>query len=235
VPSNAVNTTALETLRSVTLLPSAAQDRVSKVFLDLQAAAPFALAALTARRHPRGRDEVLRNYGMSREHIEDGLSEFIPKSRYFGQVQQRPLDILDWTVVPEFSDSLMARDHLLSIGITQGTSFVLMLHNRVVGSAHFNFSGTHSFTDQQYQALDAARRQLAREVAAYVVAGDVGLTRREREVLRLLAAGATNNEIGDAFYIATSTVKAHVECILAKLKVSNRVQATRAALLLGLA
>lgn len=229
------NSSLMAAARELTLMPSSAQDRVMEVFLDLQAASPFALAALTARRHRRGTDEVLRAYGMSREHIEDGLSEFIPKSRYFNQVVQRPTDILDWTVVPEFSDSLMAREHLLSVGITQGMSFVLMHHDRIVGSAHFNFTDVHTFTDEQYRALDQTRQQLSQIVGEYVVAGDVGLTRREREVLRLLAHGATNTEIGDAFHIATSTVKAHVERILAKLRVSNRIQAARAAVLLGLA
>jgi DNA-binding CsgD family transcriptional regulator len=237
MPPSATETdnSPLETSREVSLISSAAQDRMLRTLLDLQAAAPFALAALTVRRRPRGSDEVLRSYGMTREHIEDGLSEFIPESRYFRQVTQQPTDILDWTVVPEFSDSLMARDHLLSVGITQGMSFVLMHQDRIVGSAHFNFADIHSFTDEQYRALDQTRRHLAEDVGAYVVAGDVGLTRREREVLRLLAHGATNTEIGDAFHIATSTVKAHVESILAKLRVSNRIQATRAAVLLGLA
>jgi DNA-binding CsgD family transcriptional regulator len=226
---------ALESVHELSLLSSPAQDRMLRVLLDLQAAAPFALAAVTVRRQPRGTDEVLRSYGMTREHIEDGLSEFIPRSRYFKQVTQQPTEILDWTVVPEFSDSLMAREHLLSVGITQGMSFVLTHHDRIVGSAHFNFSGTHSFTDAQYRSLDETRRRLSEDVGAYVVAGDVGLTRRERDVLRLLAYGATNTEIGDALHIATSTVKAHVESILAKLSASNRVQAARTAVLLGLA
>jgi DNA-binding CsgD family transcriptional regulator len=226
---------ALESVHELSLLSSSAQDRMLRVLLDLQAAAPFALAAVTVRRQPQGNDEVLRSYGMTREHIEDGLSEFIPRSRYFKQVTQQPTEILDWTVVPEFSDSLMAREHLLSVGITQGMSFVLTHNDRVVGSAHFNFSGTHSFTDAQYRSLDETRRRLSEDVGAYVVAGDVGLTRRERDVLRLLAYGATNTEIGDAFHIATSTVKAHVESILAKLSASNRVQAARTAVLLGLA
>jgi DNA-binding CsgD family transcriptional regulator len=225
----------LEPAHELTLLPSPAQDRMLRTLLDLQAVAPFALAALTVRRQPRGTDEVLRSYGMTREHIEDGLSEFIPRSRYFRQVAERPTDILDWTVVPEFSDSLLAREHLLSVGITQGMSFVLTHHDRIVGSAHFNFSGIHSFTDAQYRSLDQTRERLSEDVGSYVVAGDVGLTRRERDVLRLLAHGATNTEIGDAFHIATSTVKAHVESILAKLSASNRVQATRTAILLGLA
>jgi len=55
------------------------------------------------------------------------------------------------------------------------------------------------------------------------------LSRREREVLTLLAAGASNQEIAAHLVIALSTVKRHVKHILAKLAVTNRVQAvTRA-------
>lgn len=51
------------------------------------------------------------------------------------------------------------------------------------------------------------------------------LTEREVEVLRLLSVGLTNREIGSVLFIAESTVKSHVEHIIAKLGVSDRVQA----------
>jgi len=51
------------------------------------------------------------------------------------------------------------------------------------------------------------------------------LTNREVEVLRLLATGIPNREIGSILFIAESTVKTHVEHIIAKLGVSDRVQA----------
>lgn len=51
------------------------------------------------------------------------------------------------------------------------------------------------------------------------------LSRREREVLTLLAAGASNQEIAAHLVIAPNTVKRHVKHILAKLAVTNRVQA----------
>jgi len=51
------------------------------------------------------------------------------------------------------------------------------------------------------------------------------LTNREREVLRLVATGIPNREIASILFIAESTVKTHVEHIVGKLGVSDRVQA----------
>jgi NarL family two-component system response regulator LiaR len=60
------------------------------------------------------------------------------------------------------------------------------------------------------------------------------LTEREREVLQLLARGASNKEIMQALQIAESTVKAHVRSILSKLGVQSRTQAILVAMRLGL-
>jgi DNA-binding CsgD family transcriptional regulator len=62
----------------------------------------------------------------------------------------------------------------------------------------------------------------------------VGLTSREVEVLRLLAAGYTNPQIGEALYISRKTASHHVSSILAKLGVTTRVEAAGVAQRLGL-
>jgi DNA-binding NarL/FixJ family response regulator len=60
------------------------------------------------------------------------------------------------------------------------------------------------------------------------------LSPREREVLQLLTQGQTNREIAQNLIVSVSTVKIHVEHILAKLGVSDRTQAAVRAVELGL-
>jgi DNA-binding NarL/FixJ family response regulator len=60
------------------------------------------------------------------------------------------------------------------------------------------------------------------------------LTPRETEVMRLVAGGYSNREIGEALGTAEGTVKVHVSSILSKLGVRDRVQAVLRTLEMGL-
>lgn len=57
------------------------------------------------------------------------------------------------------------------------------------------------------------------------------MTEREQEDLRLLAAGASNQQIAAALVIQLSTVKKHVSNLLAKLGAESRTQARAFSLL----
>lgn len=63
---------------------------------------------------------------------------------------------------------------------------------------------------------------------------DFGLSKREIEVLALIAEGRSNPEIGRRLFITRKTVAVHVSNILTKLGVSGRVEAAAAAIRLGL-
>jgi two-component system, NarL family, response regulator YdfI len=60
------------------------------------------------------------------------------------------------------------------------------------------------------------------------------LTRREREILALLADGFGNKQIAARLEISTNTVKTHLELLFDKLDVSTRTEAVTAAARMGL-
>ncbi len=72
-------------------------------------------------------------------------------------------------------------------------------------------------------------------LAAPTSAGPLGeLTSREREVLRLLALGHTNQEIAESLIVSVRTVESHRAHVMAKLRVTTRAGLVRAALDAGL-
>jgi predicted ATPase/DNA-binding CsgD family transcriptional regulator len=83
--------------------------------------------------------------------------------------------------------------------------------------------------------ITLATAPTATAAASAVPARPHGLTEREAEVLRLLAAGHTNKQIGNRLFISPKTASVHVTSILRKLAVRDRVQAATAAVRLGLA
>ncbi|MBK9154665.1 MAG: DNA-binding response regulator [Chloracidobacterium sp.] len=61
-----------------------------------------------------------------------------------------------------------------------------------------------------------------------------GVTKREFEVLGLIAEGLSNQEIADRLFVSTSTVKTHTSNLFLKLDASRRTQAIQKAKELGL-
>jgi two-component system, NarL family, response regulator LiaR len=70
------------------------------------------------------------------------------------------------------------------------------------------------------EAADALVRAISSPVDARA-----GLTRREQEVLALMADGLTNSEIAERLVVSLSTVKTHVSSVIAKLGASTRTEA----------
>lgn len=70
-------------------------------------------------------------------------------------------------------------------------------------------------------------------VPAEGITGFASLTRREKEVLGLIARGHSNAEIAEAFVISEGTVKTHVKRVLSKLDLRDRTQAASFAYEIG--
>ena len=79
------------------------------------------------------------------------------------------------------------------------------------------------------RATAAAPPRASAAVAAGAGADPFGLTPRERQVLALIAEGATNRQIGAALFMAEKTASVHVSRILSKLGVRSRTQAAAVA------
>jgi len=85
------------------------------------------------------------------------------------------------------------------------------------GDAVLSATVTRQLLDQVARRLPAA---VSRQPDALAT-----LTEREREVLRMLAAGLSNAEIAAALVVSEATVKSHVSHLLGKLGLRDRVQA----------
>lgn len=91
-----------------------------------------------------------------------------------------------------------------------------------------------AITDRLLRALHGGTKAGQERRQAERAVGPVDpLTRRELEVLRLIASGYSNREIADALHLAEGTVKNHVSHVLLKLEVRDRTQAVMRALHLG--
>ena len=77
------------------------------------------------------------------------------------------------------------------------------------------------------RAVYAGKRRISPELAAEIAehATDCLLTPREVEVLRLVAGGNSNKEIGGRLVLSEETVKAHIRSILGKLGAKDRTHA----------
>jgi DNA-binding CsgD family transcriptional regulator len=106
--------------------------------------------------------------------------------------------------------------------------------------------GDHAY-EEAWEAGQRMRLEEARAVVERVLTAAEGtglrltvdrdgghLTPREREVLRLLVEGKTDQEIADCLFLSRRTVTTHASNLFAKLGVTNRVEATALAVREGL-
>jgi DNA-binding NarL/FixJ family response regulator len=98
-------------------------------------------------------------------------------------------------------------------------------------------AGASGFVSKQLGAADIVKavRMVAvgMEVFGHSEEGRGGLSGREREVMGLIAAGATNREIAERLFLSPHTIKEHTSTIYRKLGVRNRAEAVKKAQRLG--
>jgi DNA-binding NarL/FixJ family response regulator len=100
---------------------------------------------------------------------------------------------------------------------------------RIRHAVHVVAGGETVLFPAQLGRLVAGRSRRARDDRRLA-----SLTERETEVLRLIAAGMSNAEIGDRLHVGVQTVKTHVGAVLTKLGVRDRTQAAITAYTTGL-
>jgi DNA-binding NarL/FixJ family response regulator len=84
--------------------------------------------------------------------------------------------------------------------------------------------------------VHAGKKRVPPEVAAHITEhmGDEDLTAREVEVLRQVAGGNRNRDIGELLFISEETVKVHIKHIMDKLGAKDRTQAIAIAVRRGI-
>jgi DNA-binding NarL/FixJ family response regulator len=108
------------------------------------------------------------------------------------------------------------------------------------GSRSVDLSCTRShkdFSDEERDLLDALRPYLAHTLRRLEIRpiretlhSSFGITRREAEVLALVARGQTNAQIAATLFLSVGTVRKHLEHLYAKLGVTTRTQAAARAI-----
>jgi LuxR family transcriptional regulator, regulator of acetate metabolism len=139
-----------------------------------------------------------------------------------------PLDVLDRDVLWEFSTALAQAYESASLVRTlrsereQTRSFLDWLSAR---SGELTDAPIRLATVQRPPRAPLAPLELPLEGRDDRTVFEGLLTRRELDVLRLLADGKTNKAIAEALVISDGTVKFHVNSLLRKLRVANRAEA----------
>jgi predicted ATPase/DNA-binding NarL/FixJ family response regulator len=143
------------------------------------------------------------------------------------------LDLLHDLVVPYCQTSVQLRAGMAHIAAGQRDAAVAQLTN---GYRAARKLGARPLATRIAQALDALGEpvveRLGQGAASRLRSGD--LTRRQREILQLVALGQTNVEIARALVLSPRTVEMHVANILATLDSRSRADAVRRATELGL-
>jgi NarL family two-component system response regulator LiaR len=101
-----------------------------------------------------------------------------------------------------------------------------ILEERVDAERFAQIQASVRSADPAVEIATALALTRSETIEAAPTLSDFGLTLREREVLQMMSAGMSNQEIADTLFVSLGTIKVHVTHILAKLDVKSRAAAT---------
>jgi DNA-binding CsgD family transcriptional regulator len=152
--------------------------------------------------------------------------------------RNEPVIIADLRSEKRFRPPALLRDH----GMTSGVSVLIRGDGVPFGVLGAYTKARRNFTRDDVQFLQVVanilalshrrrRQEIARQQRAVLLGR---LSRREREVLKLLAAGAANREIGERLGVKYTTVRSYVRAVIEKLDAHSALEAVAHAHAYGL-
>ena len=120
-----------------------------------------------------------------------------------------------------------------------GTNVLLISGAGRISATAARAAGASGFVSKDWEAGDVARavRMVGLGMTVFEPQDESAtglLSAREREVLDLIATGATNPEIAERLFLSPHTIKEHTSALYRKLEVRNRAEAVQRAQRLGL-
>lgn len=171
-----------------------------------------------------GTHQLIHNIGYQDPVLDYLSTGFVKDCGGFAQIQRKPDVFHDWDRLPQFRESISAKQYFMPAGYRNGVSLMLTRDNRQVGVFHFAIE-RDEMDDQAFRMLEAIKPVFTDYTTMINRFSEAQLTPREVDVLREIRLGKTNAEIASTLFISTKTVATHAERILRKLTLENRTQA----------
>jgi DNA-binding CsgD family transcriptional regulator len=206
--------------------PAAAPStRAAAALRGLAGVVPHEAAAVTCVDRATGRHALVASRGYAPQVVAYLLGEFVARDAGWRRACAHPGEVLSWRDVPHYRQHDSARRWFVPAGYAEGSSICLLDEaGALVGAVHLSVRG-REFPDEARAALGLLRTPFAALAADHAMRVGAGLSDREVEILRLVAAGLSNAEIADVLVVARRTVATHVEHVLTKLDARNRAHA----------
>jgi LuxR family maltose regulon positive regulatory protein len=177
-------------------------------------------------------------YGDALALLERLLENAVRYGRVTGQIQVHILRALALNALGQQKEALSELTHAMTLGephshlrtfLDFGPALVHLLQEAARQRPSSSYA--HRLLEAEQQAKPALSSATDRPPGSNLTEP---LSEREIEVLRLLAAGLSNQEIGEELFLATSTIKTHINHLYRKLQAEKRTQAVARGRELGL-